>query len=95
MEVWKYLNKRPRTIRRDKYALYDDVMKLKLNNNLLTTENVQLKTKIKRLEKELEGKDNKLIGRIKRIESQIQQSYQQELDNKSDNNSKPLSQVIS
>jgi hypothetical protein len=57
--------KRPRTIRRDKYALYDDVIKLKLNNNILTCENVQLKTRVKRLEKELENKDNKLIGKIK------------------------------
>ena len=46
--------KRPRTIRRDKYALYDEVIKLKLSNNILTCENVQLRTKIKRLEKESE-----------------------------------------
>ena len=57
--------KRPRTIRRDKYALYDDVIKLKLNNNLLTVENVQMRTKIKRLEREIESKDSKLIGKIK------------------------------
>lgn len=56
---------RPRTIRRDKYALYDDVIKLKLANNILTCENVQMKTKIKRLERELEDKDNKIICKIK------------------------------
>lgn len=61
MEESIFLNKRPTTIRRDKYALYDDVIKLKLANNILTCENVQLKTKVKRLEKECEDKDNKII----------------------------------
>lgn len=65
MEDLKWLNKRPRTIRRDKYDLYDDVIKLKLNNNILTCENIQLRTRIKRLERESENKDNKLIGKIK------------------------------
>jgi len=65
MEDLKWQNKRPRTIRRDKYDLYDDVIKLKLNNNILTCENIQLKTRIKRLERESENKDNKLIGKIK------------------------------
>ena len=58
-------NKRPTTIRRDKYALYDDVIKLKLANNILTWENVQPKSMIKRLEKECEDKDNKIIWTIK------------------------------
>ena len=44
MEELIFLNKRPTTIRRDKYALYDDVIKLKLANNILTCENVQLLT---------------------------------------------------
>lgn len=74
------LNKRPRAIHRDKYALYDDVMKLKLSNNILICENVQLKTKVKRMEKELENKDSKIIGKIKRIEQKIHQSYQLEND---------------
>lgn len=85
--------KRPRTIRRDKYALYDEVIKLKLNNNILTCENVQLKTKIKRLEKEVENKDNKIIGKIKRLEAKIHQSYQQEPENNNEIKPSPIAQV--
>jgi hypothetical protein len=55
-------------------------MKLKLSNNILICENVQLKTKVKRMEKELENKDSKIIGKIKRIEQKIHQSYQLEND---------------
>lgn len=62
---------------------------------MLSTENVQLKTKIKRLEKDLESKDNKIIGKIKRIEAQIHQSYQQESDNKTETKEKSFPQVAS
>lgn len=59
-------------------------MKLKLSNNILTCENVQLRTKAKRLEKELDNKDNKIIGKIKRIEAKIHQSYNQDSTEKGD-----------
>lgn len=87
------IKKRPRTIRKDKYALYDDVIKLKLNNNIMACENVQLKTRVKRLEKELENKDHKIIGKIKRIEAQIHQSYNHDSESKPDMKSSPFPPV--
>lgn len=51
---------------------------------------MQLRTRLKRMEKELESKDNKLIGKIK---SQIHQSYQQESDNKNEVKSSPFPSV--
>ena len=85
--------KRPRTIRRDKYALYDEVMKLKLSNNILTCENVQLRTKVKRLEKESDNKDSKIIGKIKRIEAKIHQSYNQDSSDKNELNKDKSSNI--
>jgi hypothetical protein len=52
-----------------------------------------LKTKIKRLEKEVENKDNKIIGKIKRLEAKIHQSYQQEPDNNTEIKPSPIAQV--
>ena len=45
---------------------------------------MQLRTKAKRLEKELDNKDNKIIGKIKRIEAKIHQSYNQDSTEKGD-----------
>ena len=54
---------------------------------------MQLKTRIKRLENELENKDHKIIGKIKKIEAQIHSSYQQDSDNKNENKSSPFPNV--
>jgi hypothetical protein len=51
---------------------------------------MQLKTRVMRLEKELENKDQKIIGKIKKIEAQIHQSYQQDSDNKNENKPGPF-----
>lgn len=68
-------------------------MKLKLNNNVLSSENMQLRTRVKRLERDLENKDQKIIGKIKLMEAQIHSSYQQESDTKPENNSTPFPPV--
>jgi hypothetical protein len=54
---------------------------------------MQLKTRVRRLESELENKDQKIIGKIKKIEAQIHQSYQQDSDNKNENKSSPFANV--
>jgi membrane-bound inhibitor of C-type lysozyme len=44
---------RPRNFLKDKEGLYDDAIKLKKANNILKTENLKYKTKVKKLEAEL------------------------------------------
>ena len=45
------------------------------------------------MERELDTKDNKIIGKIKKIEAQIHQSYQQDSDGKNENKSSPFPAV--
>lgn len=50
----------PKIFHQDKERLYDEAMKLKVNNNAVRDENLRLKTRLKVLENELQKKDRLL-----------------------------------